>query len=181
MTADVSAWLVAWSVLALPLLVATHILLYRAGFRPAANASPQAFLARLIVSFNVPVLAVAGLIGGTEGRPVGEILLMGVFVLGVYNCAAYAYFHVFNMSETARRVRMLLYLHELGGADKDSLLAFYSPKDMIDARLGRLVEMRQISLAPDGRYRISGKLLPWAAHLIEGVRHIFGYDRVAGK
>jgi len=177
MTGDVSAWLVAWSVSALPMLVATHILLYRSGFRPVEGASPQAFLAKLIVGFNVPVLTVAGLIGRAEGRPANDILLMIFFVLVVFNCAAYAYFHVFNMSETARRIRILLYLHEQGGADKDSLIAFYSPSNMIEARLERLVEMRQIALGSDGRYRISGKLLPWAAHFIEGVRHVFGYDR----
>lgn len=177
MTGNISSVLVLWCILSPALLVAGHILLYRVGFRPAEGRSSQTFLAKLIVGFNVPTASVAALIGLAEARSAGEVVLMMLFTIVVFNCAAYAYFHVFNMSETARRVRMLLQLYEIGGATAGELLATYSPTDMIAARLARLLEMRQIACHTDGRYYLSGHLLFWTANAIEWIRRLFGFDR----
>lgn len=177
MTERISAALVIWSLLAPILLIAVHVSLYSLGHRPAEGGSPQAFLAKLIVVSNIPAIAVAWLIGWAETRVLSEILLMAFFVMAVFNCTAYAYFHVFNMSETARRIRMLLYLYEQGGATADELFAVYPPTDMVTARLQRLVEMRQIARHADGRYSISGWMLPWAANVIEFIRRLLGFDR----
>lgn len=177
MMGSVSVYLVVWSVFAPALLIAAHVSLYRLGFRPVEGRSPQAFLARLVAVLNIPVMVVTGLIGWAEARATGETLLMMVFVLVVFNCAAYAYFHVFNMSETARRIRMLLYLYEQGGATAEKLRTAYSPADIITTRLQRLVEMRQVARRANGRYYISGWLLPWAANAIEFIRNLLGFDR----
>lgn len=177
---SISAFLVSWSVLAPALLIAAHVSLYRLGFRPMEGRSPQAFLARLVAVLNIPAMVVAGLIGWAEARATGETLLMMFFVLVVFNCAAYAYFHVFNMSETARRIRMLLYLYEQGGATAEELRTAYSPADIITTRLQRLVEMRQIGRDQEGRYHVTGRLLPWVANVIEIIRRLLGFDRVRG-
>ncbi len=87
-----------------------HVLLSRrqaVGRRPV---SPQASLARLILMSNVPALAGAAVIAWYEARPLREAVSMLVFSGIVYNGIAYAYFHVFNMSETARRIRILLHV-----------------------------------------------------------------------
>lgn len=177
MTGGISSTLVLWCMLSPALLVTSHILLYRVGPLPAEGRSSQAFLAKLIVAFNVPTAAVAALIGMAETRSASEVALMMLFAVVVFNCAAYAYFHVFNMSETARRVRMLLQLYEIGGATAGELLATYSPTDMIAARLARLLEMRQIACHADGRYYPSGHLLLWTANAIEWIRRLLGFDR----
>lgn len=177
MNTSVSVVLLAWSLLVPFLLVAVHVLLYRLGFGQQAR-SPQAFLAKLVVVCNLPVLAGAGIIGAVEGRGLPEAALMLIYAAVVFNGAAYAYFHVFNMSETARRIRMLLFLCEQNGATKDDLLEVYSPINMVTARLERLVEMRQIARDQEGHYHVTGRLLLWAANAVEVIRHLLGFDRV---
>jgi len=93
---------------------------------------------------------------------------MSIFAFMVFNGIAYAYFHIFNMSETARRIRMLLQIRRAGpaGLRVQELERQYSQKDMIEARLDRLVRMNQLSLGPDGRYRVTGKTLLVAGRIM---------------
>jgi hypothetical protein len=142
-------------------LFAAHVLASRYADRRLEKSSPQLLLVRLILVFNVPVLAAIWLIARHEGRGAPETAYMLVFAFLVFNGVAYAYFHFFNMSETARRIRMLLQIRQAGadGLRAQDLEHAYSPRDMIEARLDRLVKMRQLAMGPDGRYRVAGRLL----------------------
>lgn len=95
-------------------------------------------------------------------------MYMLVFAFLVFNGIAYAYFHIFNMSETARRIRMLLQIRRAGtaGLRVQELEHQYSQQDMIEARLDRLVRMNQLSLGSDGRYRVAGNILLWAGRVM---------------
>ena len=131
----------------------------------------------LIVLLNVPLIMAVWWGLRMEGRALTELPFMLLFCLIVYNGIGYAYFHVFNMSETSRRVHMLIYLHRQEGVTSRELFDSYSPADMIDVRLRRLVDMGQLSCRPDGRFFIAGRQLLVAALLIERVRHLLGLDR----
>ncbi len=61
----------------------------------------------------------------------------------VYNGIAYAYFHVFNMSETARRIHILLHVLTHNGVNAESLSENYLPRSMASVRLDRLEKMGQ--------------------------------------
>lgn len=149
-------------------LFVAHVLVSRYAGRQPEKSSPQLLLVRLILIFNVPVTAVTWLIARHEGRNTPETIYMLVFAFLVFNGVAYAYFHFFNMSETARRIRMLLQIRHAGAAGLrvQDLERVYSAKDMVESRLDRLVKMGQLALGADGRYRVAGHLLLWAGGIM---------------
>lgn len=73
------------------------------------------------------------------------------FNLGVTAALGYGYFHLNNLGETARRVRILRELLEAGGKLSDAeILERYNAAVMVDKRLHRLTKSGQIQLR-DGR------------------------------
>jgi hypothetical protein len=112
----------------------------------------------LAASWNVPLLITAAFIFDPAGPELYAYLII------VYNCLAYSYFHFFNMSETARRVRLLIRLKLKPGAwsEKD-----HDPETMVQNRLARLVGLKQLALNPDGRYFIRGSFFLRVSRLID--------------
>ena len=149
-------------------LFAAHVLLSRYGGRLSLRLAPQILLLRLVLTFNLAVLAGTWLIARYEARDAAQTMYMLAFGFLVFNGIAYAYFHFFNMSETARRIRMLLQIRGAGpaGLRVQELERQYSQKDMIEARLDRLVHMHQLSLAPDGCYRVARNTLLCAGRIM---------------
>lgn len=67
-----------------------------------------------------------------------------------YFCLAYAYFHAFNLSETGRRIRILLEIEKSGALSEGEILARYNAKEVLRRRLDRLERAGQIDIR-DGR------------------------------
>ena len=88
----------------------------------------------------------------------------------VYNGLGYGYFHFFNLSETARRIRLLIevYLGVESGKEQ------YQPELMVKNRINRLVALGQLEEV-QGRYRIKGRLLLKAALLLEFYKRLLGF------
>lgn len=168
MASTISLSLIGVASLSPVALVAVHVLISRYASPWQQTSSPQLILIGLVSVFNFLVLGGAWLIAAHEGRDASEMAYMLVFAFLVFNGVAYAYFHFFNMSETARRIRMLLQVRQAGhaGLRVHDLEREYSPKDMIEARLDRLVKMHQLVLDTEGRYRISGHVLLWAGRIM---------------
>lgn len=87
-----------------------------------------------------------------------------IYSLIVYNSLAYVYFHIFNMSETARRIHLLVDLKRNGKLKKEDILKRYSPEDIVDIRLSRLLSLRQLRLE-DNLYKIDRSFLLIAARI----------------
>lgn len=129
------------------------------------------------------VLVQALLIRGLRGKS-PQLLTMGAMVVGyplfflmvlalpfdqardfsfylylfiLYSLTAYTYFHIFNMSETSRRVRMLTAIASRKITELSELEAIYDENEMIRVRLERLVALKQIS-ERNGRYYSVGCL-----------------------
>lgn len=83
----------------------------------------------------------------------------------VYAAVGYTYFHFFNMSETARRIRILCEIGRAGSLSKEELAKLYKSSDMIDVRLERLLNTGQLNYV-DGAYAIKGKILSLAGHSV---------------
>lgn len=94
-----------------------------------------------------------------------NIITAIAYSIVVYECLAYSYFHVFNMSETARRIKILLEIYKSKGLKPSGLSVTYNSEEMLSNRLKRLVDMRQVRAA-DGRYFLNSKVLYHAAVLI---------------
>lgn len=81
------------------------------------------------------------------------------YILIIFNGLTYMYFHFYNMSETARRIRLLVLIHTNSEvANVDSLNSSYDVTSMVSLRLQRLQAMGQISQS-EGKYFIKARLL----------------------
>lgn len=168
---EISVWLIVYTALAVPLLVAAHAVQCR--LQKALSGSPQARLVRLVLWTDVLLLIGVCALALREGKSFGETVPMALFFLVVYNGAAFAYFQVLNMSETARRIRMLVEIWHSGGEmAQERLMGTYTPETMVRARLDRLVCWGQISKDEDGFYRVKGKFLLIAAYWVEWIKKI---------
>jgi len=100
--------------------------------------------------------------------PGGYVLAWGL----TYLALAYTYvFGFFNVSETARRLRLLVELLDAGprGLSLDAILRAYNARMIVEARLRRLVAGGQLALA-DGRYVIRRSLGLSVAKLLVGIK-----------
>lgn len=182
MNSVISIPLLGLSCFSIVALIVTHALISRDAAMRLPASSPQILLVKLTLIFNAPIIGAAWWIARHEIRGTSETMYMLIFVLLVFNGMAYAYFHFFNMSETARRIRMLIQIHQAGpaGLRVTDLEREYSPQDMIEARLERLVKMGQLSLDSDNHYRVRGKLLLCAGRIMAGWRYLI-WRRAAGN
>jgi hypothetical protein len=81
----------------------------------------------------------------------GESAALAAANLLIYGAASYCYFHVVNLGETARRIRILREIRLAGGAlTLDAIRRRYGASEMLDRRIGRLVGTGQLT-ARDGR------------------------------
>lgn len=94
----------------------------------------------------------------------------------VYACIAYSYFHLFNMSETARRIRILRELHAAGSLTAQEISRLYSGASVLEARFDRLLATGQLELRAD-RFVGAGRLLYTAACLVRAWRVVLGFER----
>jgi hypothetical protein len=128
---------------------------------PLAIAALHALLSRVLR--RLPRQLVAGLAG---------VIIAIAFPLGCHSTGealytlacvllfTHLYFHVFNMSETARRIRILVEWKMCGRATDG-----YDTQAMVRVRIQRLVDLGQISLRGD-RYLVRPSLLARVARFL---------------
>ena len=126
------------------ILIIFHLLACRVANRTGGLRSPQMFLINSVLYINIPLTFCIMFIASLETRGFIGFLLMLSFGLLVYNSFSYVYFHFFNMSETARRIRILIQLYENNSISIDQLKNEYNSGDMINSRLERLLKMGEI-------------------------------------
>jgi hypothetical protein len=86
------------------------------------------------------------------------------YMLLVYAGFSYSYFHIFNMSETARRIKILSDLLIAGPLDVDTVRSRLTANEQISVRMERLLSLRQVKKVGD-RYLIRGRSL-WLAAVV---------------
>ena len=151
-------------------IVACRLVSKRGGFK-----SPQMFLIKFVLFMNVPLFLGTILIARIELRSISDLISMLLFGALVFNLLSYVYFHIFNMSETARRIRIILHLFKNGLSHIDELKYDYNPNDMVNSRLERLLNMNEITLDKYGRYHISSRAFIYVASFFKWVRSIIGF------
>jgi hypothetical protein len=150
----------------------THIVL--------ARALPR--LAPQVVAIGAGLLGVLPtglLVASLASLSPAALLRMPVavtYVGVVYACLAYAYFHLFNMSETARRIRILRELHAAGSLSAADIARVYSGAAVLEARFDRLVATGQLEVR-GGRFVRAGRTLYLAACVVRGWRLVLGLER----
>lgn len=139
-----------------------HVLGERLWLRRHPNASPQVALIRLAALIAMIISAILiWRLPHTETLPLPEVAAATAYALLTFATFAYAYFHVFNLSETGRRIRILMELKygtpKAGNSQSPSTAADYTPRDMVISRLARLRQMGQIRIDDGQGYHIAGR------------------------
>lgn len=147
------------------ILFISHIILIRTlnFFRIKFNLQLILFL--LILFWNIPLLSVTFYL--TKGSGPEAIISSVVYIILIYNGAGYFYFDIFNMSDTARRIKLLISMAISKRMKIEDAKEDYSVDKMISNRIERLIGMRQIREIEDGKFIISNKFLLLAANLVD--------------
>lgn len=140
------------------------------------NQLPQIVAVKSILLGYLPIAVLLWKFSFYEISTVLEILSSIFYCFIVYTAFAYTYFHFFNMSETARRIRILHEIYKAGSLSSKDIMDLYRTSDIIDVRLKRLAAAKQLKYI-DGYYYIHKKMLYFAALFIALWRNILGFTK----
>ena len=99
----------------------------------------------------------------------------GIFFVNVitYLSLSNCYFHFVNLGETARRVRILRELYDSQeGLSQEQILKVYNAKEIIEKRIHRLTNSRQV-IYKNGKYYIGNQMMLCIAKIIVKMKLIF--------
>ena len=102
-------------------------------------------------------------------RRLSAPLLGYTFVMGA--ALAHIYFHIFNMSETARRIKVLIMARHESLPLDNGCARNYSPQNRIEIRIQRLLDLRQIA-EHDERLFFRPTLLSLVAKVMVGYEYL---------
>ncbi|MFA7254789.1 MAG: hypothetical protein WC133_01655 [Candidatus Omnitrophota bacterium] len=94
-----------------------------------------------------------------------------VYMLLVYAGFSYSYFHIFNMSETARRIKILSDLLIAESLDQPAVKPQLAATEQISLRLERLLALGQVRKSGD-RYFLRNRCLWFAAVILMWFRRV---------
>lgn len=142
-----------------------HIAASRINLRFPSPLHPQ-LVGGIVCLAGYPVTgALAGWISLRDqafGLGLGVACLYGLLI---YSCLAFSYIQFFNITETARRFRILYELTQNRKMSPEELQEQYRPAGMLTTRLDRLVEMRQLRKS-ENRYLLDNQFLYILARII---------------
>jgi len=111
------------------------------------------------VSGGLCVILIEWYLSVSCGVPISKDITNGVTNLIIYAFMGYGYFHFINLGETARRVRILRELYDSkDGLPMNEILERYNAKEIVEKRIARLVNNKQI-LFKNGRYYINSPIM----------------------
>jgi hypothetical protein len=156
-------------VLVIPFATPFVLLLLHACLQRALPRAPHQRVAMLAGATGfVPALFAA--------RACGHDLTTLAYVAIGYPCIAYSYFHVFNLSETARRIRLIRQIDLADGMKEAELRSAYSEDEVVDTRLERMAGMGHL-VAQGGRYFVGSPTLLFAARVLDAWQVVLGYRK----
>lgn len=168
------AWSLALTPVCLPLL---HGALVRAA-RAAGMAVPAQAMTMLAIAAGGPVLV--GLLWASCLPAVapGDRPYFALHAALSYGGFGYAYFHLYNLTETGRRIRILSEFSAAGPMSMEELERRYAPRDMLQVRLKRLIDLGELRLV-DGRYHLGRRVLWACARCLQLWSLIMGFPDAA--
>jgi hypothetical protein len=136
------------------------------------SVPPQTVALGTIVAGNIPVAWIAweAFLKTLSGN-LPEVLSGFTYVLATYNACSFCYLNALNMSETSLHVNILMRLLIEDGMPLDELSRIYGVKDMINARIDRMIVMGQLE-EKDQRYFTGNRTLVLIGRVINVWRRI---------
>jgi hypothetical protein len=147
------------------------VLFHAVAVRLVKMASHQKLVMLSVVLFNLPLLAVLWW-RFSDKLDAATV----IYALLVYHAFGYCYFHFFNLSETARRVKIVIGVHKGNVRNTEDLQEHYDYHNTIAVRLQRLEALGEISSSADGVYRLRRRILYTASLLINAIRSLLGFQ-----
>lgn len=136
---------------------------------PVAKGMPHQKQA--LVAIAAGFVSLLGLLVWLERDELSLVKLLAWGGLSV--CLSHVYFHAFNLTETARRVRMLLNLREnLPLAPEKG----FSPKEVIGRRIERLLALNQLRVE-NGRYYAKASVLTFTSVILRAYERFLFPER----
>ncbi len=155
--------------LAYPLILfLVHMISLRLSRKPIL--SRQKHLGQIILILNGIFVTIGTGVFKAEGI---FIILYGFIVI---NAFAYAYFHFFNMSETARRIKLLVNIRKNTIINPQDIKENYSHDRSLKIRIKRLKQWSQITEESTGHYILKGRLLYIIANWVFCFRVLLGFE-----
>ena len=109
----------------------------------------------------------------TMSKAAQDFIAIIVVNLMTYSALGYCYFHFLNLGETARRIRIVRELYDSeGGLSISGILERYSARDIVQKRIERLLNNRQI-IEKNGRYYIGNPVMLMMANIMVAMKLIF--------
>ncbi len=172
MPTETSFYFLLITLLSLVIPFSAHLLLLRAAGRfRNTELRQKGGIFSVLLGF-LPLAALSYIwAAGTETGDAGGVAVSLAYLFLVYSLAGYVYFHFFNMSETARRVRLLIESLKTGNLKKDDLPRLYPHRNIVSVRIERLSALGELRRAGD-RYVLGNKVLLLPAKLIFALRQI---------
>lgn len=96
-----------------------------------------------------------------------------IYLFLAYSSLGYTYFHFYNTSETARRIRLLHEIDRGDGLTAEEIFRLYRTEDIVGLRLRRLVHLGQLDCV-NGVYKIKSNILYAAACIMEKWQALLG-------
>ncbi len=158
-----------------PLLTAIiHALLMRAGLRRMQSRQMTALITSAVLA---PFLAAVLWHLYLSGLDSADRLAASLYATLVFCLMSYTYFHFFNMSETARRIKMVIEIGKSDGLPAAALKGRYNAGLMVDNRIERLKAAGQIC-EKDGKFRLNARLIYYAALIVEWWGDLLGLPKI---
>ncbi len=153
-----------------------HLALVRLGGWSRASGNRQKCA---VVSSGIGILPAALLFyiwcGSVGGDPSQVKIWAGIYLFLVYILASYTYFHLFNMSETARRVRILMESSRRDVTREDRITNSYTGDKQIEIRIERLLSLKE--LHKNGSRYVTGRgILVFPARVVSWLHHFIFPD-----
>jgi len=160
------------AVLCLLIPFAVHLLLVRGFgfFRKTELRQKGVFFSVLAGILPLAALCIVWAASAARG---GTVSLIGglLYLFLIYLLAGYVYFHFFNMSETARRVRLLIESSKTGSLNITDLKNLYPHQDIVSVRIERLTALGELQRSGE-RYFLGNRVLLLPAKLIFTLRRL---------
>jgi len=156
------------------MLLIFHMFVVRLVSLSGKPVSMQKLLVQCIVLFNLPVMFISLVIINSNGS---ETISWLIYSFLMFNSMAYCYFHFFNMSETARRIRILVGIKSGRVKTIEDMDKFYDTKGILNNRLERLEQFSQIYSDAASVYFVKKRLLFCVSLLVNMWRKLLRFDR----
>ncbi len=148
-----------------------HVLIVRLTIILKMRISNQKLLIYIIIFYNVPLLVISSIFLRFNNN---SLLIGNIYCFLVFNAFAYVYFHFFNMSETARRIKILIGIMKSYIKRVNDINKYYNTDKILINRLKRLEELSQIREIEKNKYILKKKLLFTVSYLMNLWRYILG-------